>query len=190
MQKKIIKSIFTVLLMVILTVSAVGCKKVSEDEAMSLVKDLVSRSYNLNVVYYGEGLKYKDNGNSNSIYMPVLETEKDALKSVLVKETYEVFSETYAISLVDMAFNGIASEINQNAIQARYIVYGDDDLIHVNKEYKPVVDKVSQYNFETTKITKISRRFIEATIYTTENKEVEITLIKENNEWRLDSITC
>lgn len=190
MQKKIIKSIFTVLLMVILTVSAVGCKKVSEDEAMSLVKDLVSRSYDLNVVYYGEGLKYKDNGNSNSIYMPVLETEKYALKSVLVKETYEVFSETYAISLVDMAFNGIASEINQNAIQARYIVYGDDDLIHVNKEYKPVVDKVSQYNFETTKITKISRRFIEATIYTTENKEVEITLIKENNEWRLDSITC
>ena len=190
MQKKAIKGIISILLTVIMAVGMVGCGKVSEDEAISLVKDLVSRSYDLNVVYYGEGIKYRETGNSNSIYMPALETEKYMLKSVLMKETNLVFSETLAISLIEMSFNGIASEINQNAVQSRYLVYGDDDLIHVNKNYEPVVDKVTSYKYDNIEITKISRRFIEATVYTTENEAVEVTLIKESNGWRLDSVTC
>lgn len=190
MLKQIVKSAISILLIATMAVGMVGCSKVTEDEAVSLVKDLVSRSYDLNVVYYGEGLKYKDSGNSNSIYMPVYETEKFMLRSVLINETRAVFSETLAQSLIDMSFNGIASEINQNAIQARYIVYGDDDMIYVNKDYVPVVDKVATYRYDNIEITKISKRFIEANIYTSDNELVEVTLIKENNEWRLDSITC
>ena len=70
------------------------------------------------------------------------------------------------------------------------IVYGDDDMIYVNKDYVPVVDKVATYRYDNIEITKISKRFIEANIYTSDNELVEVTLIKENNEWRLDSITC
>ena len=189
MQKQI-KIALSIVLIVIMAVSMVGCGKATEDEAVSLVKDLVSRSYDLNVVYYGQGLKYRDDGNSSSIYKPVLETEKFILKSALLKETRAVFSEGLSMSLISMAFTGIASEINQNAIQARYIVYGDDDMIYVNCEYEPVVEAVAVYNYDTIEITKISRRFIEASIYTSDNQLVEITLIKENGEWRLDSITC
>lgn len=190
MQKQILKGTISILLIAIMVVGMVGCGKVSEEEAVSYVKDLVSRSYDLNVVYYGQGIKYKEDGNSNSIYFPAAETEKYMLKSVLIKDTMEVFSESLAASLISMSFNGIASEINQNAVQARYIVYSDDDLIYVNKEYKPVVDEVATYRYDSIVITKISRRFIEAEIYTTDDKLVEITLIKENYEWRLDSITC
>ena len=190
MQKQIIKSTIAILLVAIMAMSLVSCGKVTEDEAVSLVKDLVSRSYDLNVVYYGEGIKYKETGNSNSIYLPAAETEKFMLKTALILETRAVFSETLAGSLIDMSFNGIASEINQNSVQSRYIVYGDDDWIYVNKDYEPVVDTVAKYDYNSIKITKISRRFIEAEIYTTDNKTVEITLINEMNGWRLDSITC
>ena len=190
MKKRILRIFLACVLIATTAISTVGCGKVKENEAISLVKDLVSRSYELNVIYYGEGLSYKDSGNPNDIYMPVNENEKYVLRSALIKETYNVFSETYALSLVNMSFNGVASEINQNAIQSRYMVRGDDDWLYVNKNYESVVDEVAEYNYDTIEITKISKRFIEATIKTTKGSSVDVVLIKEDGEWRLDSVTC
>lgn len=190
MLKRFFRVILSTVLIAVMAIGTVGCGKVKEDEAVSMVKDLVSRSYNLNVVYFGEGLDYIDSGNPNDVYMQVKETEMYILRSKLISDTYSVFSETYAKSLVDMAFNGVASEINKDSVQARYMVRGDDDLLYVNKNYESVVDEVAIYDLNTVEITKISRRFIEANIKTVKGKTVEVILIKENGNWRLDSATC
>ena len=190
MARKVFKAIIISVLIAILAIGTVGCEKATEEEAVSLVKDLVSRSYELNVIYYGEGLKYKDSGNPNDLYMVVYEQEKYILKSQLTKATREVFSESFATSIIDMSFNGVQSQINQNSVQPRYMTQIDDDLIYVNKAYEPVVSgEIAKYNYDTIEITKISRRFIEARIKTTSGQTVNVTLIKEDNGWRLDSGT-
>ncbi len=189
MAKNIFKAIISFILIATVAIGMVGCSKPSEDEAVSLVKDLVSRSYELNVIYYGEGLKYKDSGNPNDIYMVVFEKEKYILKSQLTRATREVFSESFATSIIDMSFNGVQSQINQNSIQSRYMTQIDDDLLYVNRTYKPVVEKIAEYNYDTIEISKISRHFIEAEIKTTSGQLVSVTLIKEDNGWRLDSGT-
>ena len=89
-----------------------------------------------------------------------------------------------------MAFNGVQSEINQNSVMSRYMVQSDDDYLYVNKDYEPVVEKVAEYNYDTIVVTKVSGRFIEATIETTGGEVVEVTLVNEKSGWRLDSYTC
>ena len=191
MKTKLIKSVFSLMLIAIMAISLVGCgcSKISEDEAFTIVKDLVERSYELNVIYFGEGLKYRDSGNPNDEYGPVLETEKYILKSSLEKATREVFAEGDATSVIKMAFTGGQSAINQNSVMPRYVTRNDDDLLYVNKNYEPVVAEISEYNYQTLEITKISRRFIEAKIKTTKGIEVNVSVINENGAWRLNSRT-
>ena len=72
---------------------------------------------------------------------------------------------------------------------SRYSIFDDEGLIYVNKNYEALIEQVRTYNFENIEITKISRRFVEANIFTTDNEKVKVVLVKENNEWRLDSAT-
>ncbi len=191
MVKRIIGIFLSIILIATLAFSIVGCGcGVEEHEAIILVKDLVSRSYELNVVYYGEGLKYESSPNPNELYLRARADQPLALKTTLLQKTRDVFSETLAESVISTAFNGISSDPSLGSVQARYMIMGDDDWIYVNKDYDPVVDKVAVYNYDTIVITKTSGRFIEATIETTDKKLVEVTLILENDVWKLDSITC
>ena len=191
-MKRIIKLTSLIMLIAILAISIIGCGKVSENEAHEIIKSLITDAYELNEIYYGDGIVYKDSGNPNDLYMEAYENEKYALKNKLVERTYEVFSETYAESLIGLAFGGVQSEINQGSIQPRYMTLDDDPKgwIFVNTDYEPLVKEVARYDFTTISIIKISRRFIEATIKTTKNEEVKVTMVNEGRGWRLDSATC
>ena len=188
-MKKLLKPILAVLLIVIMAISTAGCERVSEDEAKNLVKTLVEKSYDLNDIYFGKGLNYVDSGNPNEIYMVVEVRERYITRSALIIATREVFSQSYADSLISAAFGGYNSEINQGSVQSRYLVKNDDDLIYVNKNYKTAIEEINTYKFEKIDINKISSRFIDATVYTEKGQGVEVTLIKEKSEWRLDSAT-
>ena len=189
-MKRVIKTILALVLIASFEISIVGCGAPDAETAKEIVKDLVTQSYELNEIYFGAGLQYRDSGNSNDVYMPVFETEKYILKSRLLEKTKEVFSESLSASLIDMAFNGVQSEINQNSVMSRYMVQSDDDYLYVNKDYEPVVEKVAEYNYDTIVVTKVSGRFIEATLETTGGEVVEVTLVNEKSGWRLDSYTC
>ena len=190
MKKGIVKAILALMLVTVIAFSIVSCGAPDDETAISLVKDLVEKSYELNEIYFGQGLKYRDSGNPNDIYMPVLETEKYILKTRLLEKTREVFSESLSYSIIDMAFNGVASEINQNSVQSRYMVMSDDDLLYVNKNYEPVVDKVARFDYTSVVLTKVSGRFIVANIKTVDGEKISVTLVNERNGWRLDSYTC
>ncbi|MBO5312606.1 MAG: hypothetical protein J6B29_01440 [Clostridia bacterium] len=188
LNKNFVKAI-SVMLILILSISMAGCSKISEDEAKSIVNDLVEKSYDLNDIYFGKGLNYVDSGNPNAIYMVVDVKERYITKKALAEATYAVFSQDYAQDMIDTAFYGVQSEINQGSVQARYRVYDEDDLIHVNKNYTTRIDKISAYKPELTKITKISSRFIDATLITEQGEERSVSMIKEDGQWRLDDST-
>lgn len=190
MIKNIIKSVIAVMLIVAFTFSITACsKKPDKDEAKEIVNSLVLGSYELNRIYFGKGLLPKETGNPNEAYSPVSESEPLALKSKLTERTKEIYSLAYAQSLIDMAFKGISTDVTNNVVFARYTVQGDDDWIYVHREIKPIIERLESYDLSKTEIKKLSKKFIEATIYTTGGKAVEITLIKEDGNWRLDTPT-
>ena len=194
--KKIVTSFMSIILIALLAVSMVGCGP-EEAEAKVIVKDLVEKSFELNEIYFGKkGLKYRDSGNPAEIYLPVLETEKYVLKSKLIEATYNVFCEDYADSIINMAFSGAQSEINQNSVKSRFLLKEDDDWLYINKDYEYPIEYFTEYDFSTIEIEYTSGSFIDAKINGKrktdkgyENVTVEISLVNEDNGWRLQDAT-
>lgn len=186
----------TLILIVVIAISIGGCSScsscgcgatLSEEEAKTVFNTLVNESYELNVIYFGEGLKPQLN-EEDSLYIPVQGSENYTAKLPLVERTKEIFSSDYASDIIKTAFEGEMGVLGSSAIYARYIEY--DGYLSVRKDIKGV--KVAKYDYSTTEIVKISNRFIVANIKTNnlENNEyVEITLINEEDGWRIDSAT-
>ena len=72
-----------------------------------IVEDLVKASYELNEIYYGKGLDYEKSidGEYDSIYSHVSLDEIYVTQEILSLRTREVFSASYANSIIDYAFN-------------------------------------------------------------------------------------
>ena len=189
----------TLILIVLIAISIGGCSScsscsscgcgatLSEEEATTIFNTIVNESYELNVIYFGEGLKPQVT-DDDSLYVPVQGSENYTAKLPLIERTREIFSSDYASDIIKTAFEGEMGVIGSSAIYARYIEY--DGYLSVRTDIKGV--EVAKYDYSTTEIIKISNRFIVAKIKTNnlENNEyVEITLINEEDGWRIDSAT-
>lgn len=197
--KRIISLVFATLL-VALTISACGCvKKVSEDEAKALIKNLVDASYELNVAIY-EGLPYYERSDAiGSLYAPV--TDGAGFKSIndMRVAIRKVFSEDYSSVLEALAFDGQDGASFGYHNQPRYIDK-EGELFVLREFYETEFDsdkygeydgvKVQKYDTSYIEIVKISKRFIEGKIKSIDKgTEITVTLILEKGEWRLDSPT-
>lgn len=185
-MKSFIK-IISVILIVIFAVSITGCKSVSDSEAKAIFNTLVKESYELNVIYFGEGLKPQAT-DEDSLYIPVQGSENYTAKLPLVERTREIFSTDYASDIIRTAFEGESGVLGSSAVYARYIEY--EGYLSVRRDIEGI--EVAKYDYSTTEIIKNSRRFIIAKIKTTnleKNEYVEITLINEDDGWRIDSAT-
>ena len=181
---KFIKSLISIILISVMSLSLVSCeKKVEENEAIELVKNLVSESYDLNEILYGKGLSYTDT-NTEDKYAPVNLDEKYLTLFSLKEKMRQVYSSSYATSLIDYLFTyhpGVYGE----GIFPRYDERGG--YIVVLKDYE--ADDITEYNYDTIEIKKIKRKEIRATVMSTDNESVEIVLVKELDGWRLDTAT-
>ncbi len=187
-MKKIFKITLLTILATILVVSTVGCKEVSDQAAKAIVKSLVEQSYELNVIYFGEGMEGQEPENEGDMYVPVAGSSNYTSYLALVEKTRQVFSEAYSNDMISVAFNGESGAIGSSAIFARYLEY--EGYLHVRREIDGI--EVAKYDFTTIEIVKNSKRFIIAKIKTTDTDKpelVEITLINEENGWRIDSAT-
>jgi len=188
-MKKIIKAFICVLLVSLICLSLTSCgEKVSEAEATTIVEDLEKASCELNDIYYGKGLDYEKSpdGEYDSIYSHVSMDEIYVTEEILSLRTKEIFSASYANSIIEYAFNMSVGVVGGSGSYQRYIT-GSDGFLTVYRDYK--VMEITEYDFKTVKIEKIKRRKITATINSTENEEVEVIIVKEANGWRLDSAT-
>lgn len=196
-MKRFLTIFVSILLIATMAVSMVGCGGPEEAEAKAIVKDLIERSFELNDIYFGKkGLNYRDSGNPAEMYLPVLETEKYYSKSKLIDATKAVFCEDYADSIINLAFSGAQSEINQNSVKSRFLLREDDDWLYINKDYEYPVENFTEYDFSTIEITYISGSFIDATVKGKrigengyEDVTVNVYLVNEDNGWRLNSST-
>jgi hypothetical protein len=186
-----LKRIISIILLAILCLSLFGCSINQNSKkaiaAKTILNNLVLKSYELNVIFYGEGLQHHE-VEDGELYAPVISSEKYKTKKELESAAAEIFSEDYTKSIIDTAFIGNQGGISGTVNFARYIE--SYDCLTARVDYKPI--KIAEYDFSTTEITKISNKFIQGKIMTTnfdKNEYVEITLINEENGWRIDSAT-
>lgn len=186
MKRKILcaLTVFVVLLALATLASCSG--KVSKEEAAAEVTRLVKESYELNVIYFGEGLPYEDDGDERNLYAPVAEDASFVAKEALTYKTRTVFSKDYAASMIETAFQGAQGANGSTALYARYIVSSDGKLT-VYKNIEGI--EVNEYDYSTVSVTKISKRFIKANVTAKGGEVVEVTLINQDGEWRIDSAT-
>ncbi|MBP3378445.1 MAG: hypothetical protein J6L96_06830 [Clostridia bacterium] len=210
---------FTILLLAILTVAAVflpSCREeitYPEEEIRSALKDLLPRSYELNVVYFGEGLPISEdrelldkfyNSFDSDVeminYHPVSADCSYQTESALRDATLAVFTEDYSEYLFQRAFAGISGQlqniegetVTHSAMYAMYIEQNGvltvrlnlaDEAIPLGREFS--VDEM------TVKSQKRGVVVVEMPTYYNGELDfyVEVRLVMTENGWRLDSPT-
>lgn len=188
-MKKVISYLLLIITVLSLCVCFTSCSRVDDVEAKSIVTRLVQASYELNIIFYGEGLE--TDGDMDSTYSWVSENAKYKTKDALVKKTKEIYSNDYSNDMIDVAFGSNVGSYES----ARYrSTYDKSLLLKKNSEYLKN-EEIATYDFKSIQILKNSRTFIVANIMTNNfgenNKWVEITLIYDDTveDWRLDSAT-
>lgn len=205
LSKKICK-IACVALICVFIFGLTGCtKKLTEEEAKSQVATLVDASYELNEIVFGKGLEYIETEEfKNAKYALVKENEKYNSINDIEKAIDKVFSVEYSMTMKTTAFEGQSGAVDGTKVPERYIENPQGFLILKNdivldgnvsvdgekQEISYLGFKVLKYDTSSIEIKKISRRFIEAYI-TSEGGEqtILVTLILEENGWRIDSPT-
>ncbi len=186
MKRKIL-SVFTAIIILLIAATLVSCSgKVSKEEAAAEVTRLVEESYELNVIYFGKGLPYEDDGDDKSLYAPVAEDAAFTTKEELIDKTRKVFSESNVTEMIEIAFQG--GSIGSTAAYPRYIT-GSDGKLTVYKNIKGIETEVNEYDYSTVSITRISKRFIKAKITSKAGNVVDVELVNQDGEWRINSRT-
>jgi len=188
-KNKMKKLISLTLIFVLLasTFMLASCTRASDDEALEIASDLIERSYNLNVAYYGEGLPCDGEENVAGNYYAVSKAAPFVTRNDLIVETKAVFSENIASSLISVYLDGTSSM--GVLVYARYIT-GPDGYLTVYKDYDNVVENVTKYDTSTVEIVKNKRNEITARVYTASRTEsIEVILVHELDGWRIDSPT-
>lgn len=164
-----------------------SCARQSDEEAHAIACDLLERSYNLNVAYYGQGLPYNSEEQVEGNYYHVADDAPFRVRNDLIVETKAVFSENIATDLIKIYIDGTSSY--GVVVYARYIT-GYDGYLTVYKDYDYVVENVQKYDTSTLEITKNSRKEIKATVKSIDGgSEIELVLVYEVDGWRVDSPT-
>jgi len=213
-MKKIL--FLALVLTLICSVFLVSCKeevKYDEAEIKAALEELLPKSYELNVIYFGEGLPISDdrevieefyNSFESDIeqinYHPVSADSPYQTEADLRAATLAVFTEDYSEYLFQRAFAGISGQlqniegetVTHNAMYAMYIEMNGvltvrlnlgDEAIPLGREY--AVDEM------TVKSQKNGTVVVEMPTYYNGGLDlyVEVRLVKTENGWRLDSPT-
>ena len=191
MKNKVIKLAAAVLAGLMLT-AAGGCAKRDDGEVISAAAQLIERSYEVNRLYFGEGLPYDAEQQAVGLSEYALVTEDCGYTTVqeLKDVAAGVFAESYCQHLWELAFEGIAAD-DDNVIYARYMedlagrltVRIDTEREELNRTYDLESITVEKYIRDGAVIK------VQSLVSGESDKEVTLTMKKENGQWRLASPT-
>ena len=179
----------------------------SDDEIIKAAKSLMEKSYDLNDIYFGVGLPISESDSEeakkfaaengfdleNIQFLPV--TEESPYKSVkaIKKATEKVYSAQYCEYLFKMAFEGFSTEDGSAAVYAKYMEDESGTLTaRIDLANNPLPERTYDYDSIKVKSKKKEKAVITVDSYLDGEKEkspVSLTLVKEENGWRLDTPT-
>lgn len=192
----------------IAAVSAVSCGyDYTDEEVIKAAKKLIKGSYEINDIYFGKGLPIseedseaaikfaEENGLSleNVQFLPVTEDSPYFTVEDIKKATKKIYSQSYCDYLYKMAFEGYSTEDGYAAVYAKYLEDESGTLtvrIDLAKNELPA----RTYDLDTIKVDSKKETEVIITVVSyldgeKEDKPISLTLVKEEDGWRLDSPT-
>ena len=201
------KRVVAFLAAILMSVSVFGCAEgPSDDEAAAIVADLVEKSLELNVIYFGEGMPAEADGDEDYVgyYSRVTDDAPYKTEEELREATLNVFTEKYSLVLFTTYLTGISDPDSGSVVYARYVE--NEDRLMKKTDYEPLVTYIRTYDLENITITRSTPDEIKATLSSFVNGvkdeenvvEVTVRLEERKNEetgeklgsvWRLDTPT-
>ena len=190
-----IKRISIIFLAVAMIFSLVSCNSHSDEEIIEAAKALIEKSYIINEIYYGKGLPIteEDSLGFASNYAIVDTSCGFATVDDIKNATAEVYAADYCEHLYLLAFEGLSTEDNASVSYARFIDDYTDKLTMLKEIRETGADLKRTYDFSTIVVEKCVRDVATIKVMSLvdgkEDKELKITLVYENEQWKLSTPT-
>lgn len=167
--------------------------KISEDEALTVLQDLVPKSYEINVVFFGDGLAAVDEAyeeeHSSTSYFEVAEGYNyDSIEDIK-EEAEKVYSSHYLEDVYVFAFEGDYSETSDGmtdlTVSPRYKEISGKLMVDVSVKGKNIRNRLAVIS---SKIEKRTSKYVKLSTVCEENGnkiEIDMFLTLENGNWRL-----
>lgn len=192
-----------ILLALLLLLLLGGCRRTKPpalEEIYDTAVELIERSYAVNDLVFGHGLPVWETDSAYAelkhIYTkkPVYENVTKYASVVTVSQIKnimaQVYSEDYLESLFATMFDGYAYEEGVMVAQIKEDALG----LYQSRTYEPLVTNQRIYDYATMRVVNGDEQTAVILIDTHLEHEqttlqVELVLVKENGEWRLDTPT-
>ncbi len=195
------KRIILLILTSLTLLSLFACNKpkpleISEEEANAVLADLVPRSYEFNVIFFGEGLPHNGEGEYDKTEYVEVDMTKSAYSSVnAIKSAVEqVYSKQYLSSVYVNMFlgskTGSEDGLLDNNVSPRYKMI--DSKLMTDASYDSL-NIMGRLEIVSTKVAKKTPKYVSVDAVCRDedgneiNKQFFITL--ENGVWLLDGPT-
>ncbi len=171
-----------------------------DSEVVSAAAELIEASYEINGIYFGEGLPYDEKDGLSDIrnYYKVAEDSPYATEADLRDATLAVYSEQYALFLFEKAFTGYSVDFGEadadstEIVLARYLTDGEHFLVRRVADAEKLELKRT-YDTENIKVVSGKRSGVTVSVPSfldgVPDADVELTVVKTENGWRLDTPT-
>lgn len=199
-------------LLILLTLTSCGGGVHSEEEIRTVLDELLPKSFELNEIYFGEGLPMSNDKAMVEQFYGMFDSDVEAInyhpvdvscgyttETEIREATLEVFTADYAEYLFGRAFSGISATFNEGEEQeytstAVYAMYIEQDgilTVRINLD-EEAIPLGRTYDLDGMELTENEENFVIAKIPTEMDGralDVELRLVKTADGWRLDSPT-
>ena len=206
MNKLLYKRFTTIILVItlLLQISLMSScnRRYDEDEVISATKILLKDAEKLNVIYYGEGIRWQEDGNQKGSYKRAQQSHLDELGFHTLEELKELTEKTFSDKYSSVIYSTIMSALMSDGKPvslARYYQMKDtttgEFVFMVNSNFSPLMTGTVKYDYESIIVTHSKKEKVFAKVTATvtnkegksQNKEIVITLIEEKDGWRIDN---
>ncbi len=180
MKLRKLKNKILFILCLVMTVILCSCGGSMTDETVRAeLERLLPLSYEMNEIFWGEGLPFTDDGTNNR-YMTVTEESKYQTIDEILNKASEVFSDGYLEEIKDAIFT------DSDDIDPRYLeINGVLKVDKLNKGF----NVQGNIKIDSAVIKKQNRGMVVVTAEYEDGGETEITLILDEGKWYLNSPT-
>ena len=199
-------------LLILLTLTSCGGGVHTEEEIRTVLDELLPKSFELNEIYFGEGLPMSNDKAMVEQFYGMFDSDVEAInyhpvdvscgyttETDIREATLEVFTADYAEYLFGRAFSGISATFNEGEEQeytstAVYAMYIEQDgilTVRINLD-EEAIPLGRTYDLDGMELTENAENFVIAKIPTEMDGralDVELRLVKTADGWRLDSPT-
>lgn len=201
MKRSFLCSLLVGLLAVFAAGSLLACSKkpalkIEREEALSVLKELVPRSYELNVIFFGEGLpavaEAYEEEHTKTAYFPVREDAAYASVEAIESEAEKVYSRRYLEEIYVGAFVGMTSDEGEGlltSVSPRYKEIGG--VLHIDVSVQPLSIR-GKLEVTDAEIKKSTPEYVELTVTCLEGgQEIQLSILLtlQDGVWLLDSPT-